>query len=71
MKGGNTIEEKMTIGRSSLLVLSSSKDEEDDRIYSACTGGGVGEAINSAEMVDPRNLIQFREMEQDSFHLSR
>ena len=52
-------------------MLSSSKDDEDDRIYSVYTAGGAGEAINTTEVVDPRTLIQFREMEQESFHLSR
>lgn len=70
-KGGAIVDEKVTNGRSSLLVLSSSKDDEEDRIYSVCTAGGAGEAINTTEVVDPRTLIQFREMEQESFHLSR
>lgn len=61
----------MTNNRSSLLVLSSSKDEdgENDRMYSVHTNGN--DAGAGAEIVDPRTLIQFKEMEQDSFHMSR
>ena len=59
----NTYEnDRVTNNRSSLLVLSSSKDDgEDERIYSIhTTTGGDG---TGAEVVDPRTLIQFKEME--------
>lgn len=45
-------------------MLSSSKEDEYDRVYSLKNGVG-GEAM------DPKKLIQFRELEQESFNMSR
>ena len=48
-----------------MLVLSTSREEdEDERNYSQL-------ASNVREVVDPKKLIQFKELEQESFSFSR
>ena len=46
---------KMAQNRSSLLVLSSSKEDEDDHVYSLNTHYKGGVSVEAA--MDPKNLI--------------
>ena len=55
-----------THNRSSLLVLSSSKEDEyEEKVYSMKTNGDEG-AQNNTDEVDPKILIQFKELETES-----
>ena len=64
-----------THNRSSLLVLSSSKeDENEEKVYSLKTNPDIKaehDCKNNTDEIDPKILIQFKELETESLQLSR